>query len=787
MTCSKFLSPLNKRLFAYSLFSFLSFPSGAHAAELAYIDIHYGDEFVGAVLAEFDDVHIRFQNVAELMSLLPDVVDEDYAREYFSAVIEYQQASSCTSEIYQQCFTEDGPGIIVTFDSALFIANIYLAKKLLTLFEVDVEKYLPTFKSAPSYLASFGGIYSTASSDLLPRSESYNASLTQVLSSGNKRFTSEVGYANAHDFYVREANFVGESQGTRVIGGRYELFGDLLFPSRLIQGFGIHSTIDLRLDLDQNGGSRIELFLPQRSRVELYRDGRLLSADYYEIGYQQLDISKLPDGAYDLEIRVITNGIVTEQQTQFFTKSTRLPPVGESQTSFDVGQVAKPLKLGSEADSTFIRFDHAVRLNDPGYVQFSALGTRRWTAVQAGYSWIMRESIGRMDVQLADDGYRALAFALSRHLQSGLISLDWARASVPSVEPGRIDHLRRFSENADTSSLRYIVGTSRWAFQGALKFVVSDFANERVTSMSAHIFPIVDNDQFKVSGSTQHSSRAGFQLSIDFLWNMPTRSHNVFARTRWINQNGQRVLSAVGMAGSRVDGLRNTAIRYNTVFEEFEQSKNAGAGVYYRNELFSTDSNINIESGGFHNRSLSTSLYSAFAVSDRKLKLFSDIGAGAGVVVSLPDKDDSSVTVVINENRRVSIAAGTTQFIPLEAYERYSLRVQPASGGNLEYDLKNRHVVLYPGHVPVLEWRGNKVIAVFGQLTIAAIEQGEQVEVTTSRGRDSAENGGYFVADVASADASISFVRDGEVLCQMSVDVEAASDGLLDLGLVNCE
>ncbi len=776
--------PLSNRLLFLLLLCSVS-PT-LQSSEIAYIDIHYGDEFVGAALAEFDDTHIRFESPDEIIRFLPEVIDREYLEQYFSSAIPYQQPASCTSEIYQRCFLDGKSKVVSTFDSALFLAKIYLAPEILVTYQVDVEKYLPTFKSSPSYLASFGGAYSASRNDVLPVTESYNATLTQVVSSGNKRFVSELGYANSKDFYVREASFTGEARGTRVKAGRYELQGDSLLPSRLIRGFGIHSTTDLRLDLDQNGGSRIELFIPQRSRVELYRDGRLLSAEYYEVGNQQLDISRLPDGAYDLDIKVIANGVVIDEQTQFFTKSTKLPPVGESQTSFDIGRIATPLEVGVESDSEFIRLGHSVRLNDPGFVQVTALSTRNWTALQNEYSWVMRDSIGRAGLQVADDGFRAFTVAASKSFERDLVSVDWARASVPTRESGQVDHLRRFSEDADISSLRYVRGGTRWNVQSAVRFISTEAANERVTSISAHVFPIEGNDQLKISGSTLHSTRAGFQLSIDFLWRTSVKSNTVWARSRWVNQNGQRVLSAVGLAGSRIDALRNTALRYDAAFEEYEDSRNFGAGAYYRNQLITTDSNLNIENGGLHNRSLSTNIRSAFAYSDGKVKLFSESGARAGIVVSLPDRDDSNVTVIINESRRVTIAAGSTQFIPLEAYERYKVRVQPTSGANLEYDMRDRHIVLYPGHVPVMEWRGNRVVAVFGEVNIAALEEGAAVNVVTSRGRDRAENAGYFVADVASDSQALQFTHNGEVVCEVAVDIEAANDGLLDLGLVSC-
>ena len=52
---------------------------------------------------------------------------------------------------------------------------------------------------------------------------------------------------------------------------------------------GIESQIDTRLDKDEILGSPVVVYLDQRARVDVMRDGRVLNSAMYEAGNQQVD------------------------------------------------------------------------------------------------------------------------------------------------------------------------------------------------------------------------------------------------------------------------------------------------------------------------------------------------------------------------------------------------------------------------------------------------------------------------------------------------------------------
>ena len=52
-------------------------------------------------------------------------------------------------------------------------------------------------------------------------------------------------------------------------------------------------------------GSRLEVYLPVPSKVNVYRDERLIGTGFYPAGKQELDTSSFPDGAYTVQLEII--------------------------------------------------------------------------------------------------------------------------------------------------------------------------------------------------------------------------------------------------------------------------------------------------------------------------------------------------------------------------------------------------------------------------------------------------------------------------------------------------
>jgi len=87
------------------------------------------------------------------------------------------------------------------------------------------------------------------------------------------------------------------------------------------------------------------------SSVEVFRDGVLLFTQSVEPGIQRVDTRSLPGGIYDVEIRLVEDGIVTSTQTGLIYKPTRWRNLDKRvRYAFYVGQERTLLDRGARDD-----------------------------------------------------------------------------------------------------------------------------------------------------------------------------------------------------------------------------------------------------------------------------------------------------------------------------------------------------------------------------------------------------------------------------------------------------
>jgi Mat/Ecp fimbriae outer membrane usher protein len=84
------------------------------------------------------------------------------------------------------------------------------------------------------------------------------------------------------------------------------------------------------------------VFLPARAQVEILREDRLLRSQSYPAGNQVVDTTALPEGAYEVTLRIRQiDGSVREEESRFFAKTSAVPPRGAPRYVLDAGLVGE--------------------------------------------------------------------------------------------------------------------------------------------------------------------------------------------------------------------------------------------------------------------------------------------------------------------------------------------------------------------------------------------------------------------------------------------------------------
>jgi len=287
----------------------------------------------------------------------------------------------------------------VIFDARRFHVEIFVARRLLPLDTINEDDRLPPPGEDWTGLATLGGALSGASGS----DPSYSLRTSTLVARG-----------------ATHLDFAGDLQ----TGGRYVIdrlalnhdwrdwqFTSGLYRSNPLRVFGETEVVGVRarsslrtrtrLYLDRAYGSRLRVFLTRRSLVQIFRDGRLLTGRVYDVGNQELDTSELPSGAYEVQI-VITDPVSGQsRESQFFAKTTDLPPLGRVHFTGEAGVIRRrsdpddPLELVGEP---FVRFGSAMRATprfgldfDMALVEQDDAGVmvgiaRAWEALEWGHA-----------------------------------------------------------------------------------------------------------------------------------------------------------------------------------------------------------------------------------------------------------------------------------------------------------------------------------------------------------------------------------------------------------------
>ncbi|HBF99136.1 MAG TPA: hypothetical protein DDW95_11345, partial [Alphaproteobacteria bacterium] len=128
-----------------------------------------------------------------------------------------------------------------------------------------------------------------------------------------------------------------DKNGVMLKAGMFRTRSASPIGSEDVLGFGAGYSRDTRLDLQQGFGSQLQVFLPVASEVQLLKDGRIVSTKFYPAGNQIIDTSGLPDGAYNVTLKIRENTGRTREVERFYSKSMEIPPAGEPVWSVEAG------------------------------------------------------------------------------------------------------------------------------------------------------------------------------------------------------------------------------------------------------------------------------------------------------------------------------------------------------------------------------------------------------------------------------------------------------------------
>ena len=764
------------------------------------VDVYFGGTRVGVARATYQPGSLRFDDPAAVAALLPHLLRPADLIAALTGDLPTHAALVCHDGAPAGCgeLTPDVAGVI--FDESRFRVEVFVNPKQLAVSRAQGPRYLPEPTAGLSLVDSVGGAASGSSSG----GSSFSVQNRAIVAYRDARLTSEISASTDVGFQVETLAASVDRPGVRYQAGLFwSPAFDFTGQSRMY-GVGFGSQLDSRADAEQIAGAPLVVFLPHRSQVDILRDGRLLSSRFYDAGNQTLDTAYLPQGAYNVTLRIRDSDGATQEMQRFFVKSQAMPPPDAPGFFFDVGALAADTTTGLPATGgqLLVEAGYARRLGAEtafdvntlllGRVVLGEVGVTHFDKLVSLHAAVLGSSDGNYGVLFdgAVTGFRN--FVLSADIRQtwgpGLAALGGPGADV-------------FSQVTQTNLLNgeslQATGNLTYVYRGAqLNFTATYFRSRDSRSYAygpSLTIPVWQGaGAVATFGVSLSKSNDGFQALAAVRLQLYRGGLAVVADGGLAAENSPATGRRSGAVGSvtatdvQPDVLASDLTLSATASHSLDQNL-VGSGVELRGAHGDYLGQVEEDFGG--QQGASTRYAGNFATSIA-------VGAGgvafggadvsaSGIIVRLDGASpDLTVDVLVDGAPMARLRGGQSTPIFLPPYRVYRVTVLPVGGPAIDFDNRDRRISLFPGNVQTLTWKVTPVMAVFARaldaggrpIADAAIEGAREPAVTDDQG--------YFQVEVGTGATLTLHPASGA--CRIPLPKAAPQNGYAGLGNLVC-
>ncbi|MBO9518904.1 MAG: TcfC E-set like domain-containing protein [Porphyrobacter sp.] len=707
-------------------------------SQVLLVDVYFGGVRRGEAKINAVPGAISFIEPASMLALLPELSDPAAVKTALSAGnLPANAALACSANTDPAKCGELNPDVVgVIFDRNHFRLDIFLNPRFVAVNETVADEYLPEPEGGLAMINSIGAVMSGRLGD---GSSYYNFQDSIVIGNGERRLRADLSYASELGFGAEQIALEWDRPGLRYSAGALWAPGNDISGRRKLLGAGIGTQIDTRLDKDVLLGSPVVVYLQQRARVDIVRDGRVLSSAIYEAGNQQLDTSSLPDGAYDIILRIEEPGQPAREERRFFNKSRRVPSEGRTDFFAFGGMLidASESRSLDVSDRPYFQGGVAHRLNKSWVIEGGVEATDETASAEIAailltdVVQVRAAAVANISgtyggvLQIMSGGNSRLNFNFDlRRIEAD--EFDGGPTLAPDAPGSAASLPDSFWQSGSYSQVGGVVSYSLENF----RFLGTFFYRDDVTQEARYsIGPALEWDvlrkgQFTLTmrGDATATERgtSGFAgISLRFLG----------ANTSLTGLGGMRASTITGddlgegpagaISGSWSPSLAGGEWALGAGYDHQPDRDNIVGSTEFRHRLGTLAGDL-VHSEG---QGSSTTQYS--------LGLQTTLIAGAGSVqvagkttsesmivarVKGASKEDR-FDVFVDEQVAGSITGAEPFTLALPPYRAYDVRIRPTGEGLLAYDSSARKVSLYPGTVSNLDWAVSRITIKFGRLT----------------------------------------------------------------------
>jgi Mat/Ecp fimbriae outer membrane usher protein len=705
------------------------------------VDIYFGGVRRGEAMIAATPEAVTILDPNALLDLIPELANREAAQAALAAgQLPANSDLVCTPGAERtKCGRISPEAVGLIFDREKFRLDVFFNPSLLTIHDNVENRYLPLPKSGLSVINSIGAVLSGRSGS---GHDYYNLQDQLLLAWGDRRIRADLSYATELGFGADRLAFEWDRPELRLSAGALWAPGNNIWGRQKLFGVGITTQVDTRRDKDELLGSPIVIYLDRRARVDVVRDGRVLHSAIYDAGNQQVDTSSLPEGSYDIVLKIDETGRQPREERRLYTKSRRIPSEGRTDFFAFGGLLVDWRKSGSLNPSGHPYFQGGLshRLSRDWAVDGSLQATGHTALGEVGAVWLTPVAQLRAAVivdtaggyggilQIASSGTSRLNFNLDlRRLEAPAgeeRNVSWpAAAAAPSRRLSPTDAALRHESYSQASGIvSYSLDDFR--FLGAFFYRDEEAQRERYT-----IGPSVEWDVLR---------QGPFTLTLRGDIAATERGKSSFAGLSVRMFGGRKSLTA--LAGGRASTMSDDEIgeglvtavsgAWGTDIAGGELALGAGFEHQPHQDDVILSSEFHHPLGSLAGDFVHIDHQGGPAVSQYSLGFQTTLAAGGGAVhvagrtttesmlvarVSGAREQDR-FEVLVNEQLAGTIVGTGPLTLALPAYRTYDVRIRPIGADLVDYDSSSRTIGLYPGLVEKVEWIAAPVTLKLGQL-----------------------------------------------------------------------
>ncbi len=672
--------------------------------QTAKIDVYFAERRIASVLARFDLTQVEIIDRDALLKALPALKERSAIEAALSSAMPTHADKVCGVHPKPGCGALQSDDIALILDAERFRADLFINPALLATDDGEANAHLPNPDTSPS---AFGRWRQRVVSD--GEIHKWRSTLDSTLARGRTRLESRLTLETHASATVDRSVLVYQGDHQEWQAGKLTSAGELvsLLNANDFLGLRLSSSLRTRKNLSSLEATPLEVFLPQRSRVEVYKDDELLTSRLLPAGPHRLDTSALPAGTYWVTVR-ITNASGERRETHLFSRTALLAPTNQPQYQVALGQLRNGHDSTDETD--FVNLGGRFRLTrnpglEAGHVHAMEKEHSTHAAVYSlfsggfGYAGLTHATaqglggVAGLLVQAGDFGAtltlrntgRAREVATSREnsARSLLLRQQYADLGLHASLAGGQLRVRGVWERRDDGSdeIQHALGFRRELWRNASSTLTFSADYRQTPAESAWMVSLSLH-----AANESGSYSAGINAPRAGATDEPDLSTDLQGTYVHDSTPGQTLTaSAFAMLGRNARDI-GLAMAYEAeqlrgYFDIQQSERQDGARP-----------------------SLSAETETVFLISGAGIALGDGQGGNAGVVVEIDAPPSGHFEILVGGQKIATVTGSGRKAIPLQPFRSYEVTLKPIGDAFLDIDTAPRQITVFPGNIVRLHW-----------------------------------------------------------------------------------